>query len=444
MAEPQSDALVLFGATGDLAYEQIFPALHAMSRHGHLDFPVIGTARMPWTVEQLRDRARQSIEAHGPLDPIAFDRLSSRLQYVAGDYQQPETFTALRAALGSAKHPLFYLAIPPSLFDDVTDGLAKSGCATGARVVVEKPFGRDLTSAIALNAAIHRSFPESAVYRIDHFLGKEPVQNLMYFRFTNVFLEPIWNANYVASVQITMAEAFGVKDRGKFYEEVGALRDVFQNHLLQVLAVMAMDEPPDDRAESIDAAKVRLLQAVRPLRPADVVRGQYAGYRNEPGVAADSKVETYVAARLAIDNERWAGVPFSIRAGKRLAETFQEVRVRFKRPASDIFDAEQTGDPNEIVFRLSPEVMISLSARIKKPGEEMVGESGSLVQHRQPGDEMRPYERLLGDAMQGDRTLFGSEAGVEVAWKIVDQVLGTDQALHTYEPGSWGPEDASS
>lgn len=443
MSEPQSDALVLFGATGDLAYEQIFPALHAMSRHGHLDFPVIGTSRALWTEDQLRERARQSIAAHGTLDPAAFERLSSRLRYVAGDYTNPDTFTALRSTLGSAKHPLFYLAIPPSLFDDVAAGLAKSGCAEGARVVVEKPFGRDLASAMELNTAIHESFPESAVYRIDHFLGKEPVQNLMYFRFTNVFFEPIWNARYVERVHITMAESFGVKDRGKFYEEVGAIRDVFQNHLLQVLSVIAMDEPADDAAASIDAAKVRLLESVQPLRPEDVVRGQYAEYRNEPGVAPDSKIETYVAARLTIDNERWSGVPFTIQAGKRLAETFTEVRVRFKRPASDIFDAEQTGDPNEIVFRLSPEVMISLSARVKKAGEAMVGESASLVEHRQPGDDMRPYERLLGDAMHGDRTLFGSEAGVEAAWQIVDQVLSANQALFTYAAGSWGPVEAA-
>ena len=439
MTEPLSDALVLFGATGDLAYQQIFPALHAMSRRGRLDVPVVCTSRQPSTVDQMRQRARESITAHGGLDREAFEHLSSKLRYVSGDYQQPATFTELRRVLGSAQHPLFYLAIPPNLFDDVVAGLAASGCAAGSRVVVEKPFGRDLASARELNRAIHRSFPESAVYRIDHFLGKEPVQNLMYFRFTNVFMEPMWRAAYIAGVTITMSESFGVRGRGKFYEEVGAIRDVFQNHLLQILAIVCMEPPHDDSAAAIDAAKVRLLEAVRPLRPEDVVRGQYAGYRQEPGVAPDSQVETYAAARVSIENPRWAGVPIVIRTGKCLADTFTEVRVRFRRPASELFDAEQTGDPNEMVFRLSPDVMIGLSARIKAPGEGMVGTSAQLVDHHQPGDEMRPYERLLGDAMRGDHTLFGSESGVEAAWRVVDGVLGPEQPLYPYEPGSSGP-----
>jgi len=442
MTESASDALVLFGATGDLAYQQIFPALHAMARRHHLHVPVICVARHDWTLDQLRDRARQSIAEHGKPDAAAFDRLSARLQYIAGDYLDDSTFARLRTALGSAGQAVFYLAIPPSLFDDVALGLAKSGCATGGRVVVEKPFGRDLASAQELDQAIHRSFPESSVYRIDHFLGKEPVQNLLYFRFANVFLEPIWNAQHVADVCITMAESFGVRGRGKFYEEVGAIRDVFQNHLLQILAVLAMEPPASDTGEAIDAAKVALLQAIRPLRPEDVVRGQAREYRHEPGVATDSRVETYAAARLAIENDRWRGVPVMIRTGKYLADTFTEVRVRFKVPPTTLFDAEIEGHPNAIRFRLSPDVAISLTARIKKAGDEMIGEDASLVEHRIAGDEMKPYERLLGDALQGDRTLFGSEAAVEAQWRIVDDVLSNDLPLHFYEVGTAGPAEA--
>jgi len=440
-SEPPSDALVLFGATGDLAYEQIFPALLAMTRRGHLEVPVIGVAKPDWTVDQLRERARQSITAHGDLDVELFARLAARLSYVAGDYQDPSTFVRLRQALGSATRPLFYLAIPPSLFAAVASSLAQSGCAGQARVIVEKPYGRDLASAMALNSTLHESFPESAVYRIDHFLGKEPVQNLMYFRFANSFLEPIWNAAHVEGVQITMAETFGVRGRGRFYEEVGAVRDVFQNHLLQVLALLAMDRPAGSDGGAIEAAKVALLKAVRPLRNSDVVRGQYRGYRSEDGVAPDSRVETYVAVRLGIDNRRWSGVPFWIRAGKCLAATVTEVRVRLKRPTKALFDSGAHGHANEICFGLSPEVSISLIARIKAPGEAMIGEDVQLVEHHRPGDEMQPYERLLGDAMRGDRMLFGSEDGVEAAWRVVDPILACDE-VYEYDPGSWGPVEA--
>jgi len=443
MAERQSHALVLFGATGDLAYEQIFPALQAMTRHGHLEIPVVGVAKPEWTVEQLRARARESIAAQGDLDQEAFDRLAARLSYVAGDYEDPATFDKLVRALGSAKRPLFYLAIPPNLFGTVASGLSQAGIAEHGRVIVEKPFGRDLASAKILNSLLHKSFPEPAVFRIDHFLGKEAVQNVLYFRFANSFLEPIWNAEHIEDVQITMAEQFGVRGRGSFYEEVGAVRDVFQNHLLQIISLLGMEAPTADDRDAIEAGKVALLKAVRPLRPVDVVRGQYRGYLTEKGVAANSRVETYVAARLKIENERWSGVPFLVRTGKCLAATFTEVHATFKKPAHRLFDSNVAGHNTGLSFRLSPDVSITLAARIKKPGEAMVGEDTSLVEHVNPGDEMEPYERLLGDALRGDGTLFGSEAGVETAWRIVDPVLSSDQALYEYDGGTWGPAEAA-
>jgi glucose-6-phosphate 1-dehydrogenase len=437
----RSDALVLFGATGDLAFKQIFPALYAMERRGQLSIPVIGLARPAWTDEQLRGRARESIAARGSLDAAVFDRLAARLTYVAGDYSDAQVFVALRKALGTSRSPLFYLAIPPSAFGVVAAGLAASGCTAGARVVVEKPFGRDLASAQGLNATLRRFFEEPDIFRIDHFLGKEPVQNLLYFRFANAFLEPIWNREHIDRVEITMSESFNVASRGRFYEEAGAVRDVVQNHLLQILALIAMEPPVDASGPAADAAKVALLDRVRPLRPGDVVRGQYRGYRHEAGVAPDSRVETYVAAQLAIDNARWSGVPFVIRTGKCLSATTTGVRVRLKPPSRPVFDRASPAR-NEFCFELSPDVAIALVARAKTPGEAMIGEDVDLVEVRQPSDEMLPYERLLGDALEGDHTLFGSFAGVETAWRIVDGVIRTDIPILEYDCGTKGPADA--
>ncbi len=441
MAMPKSDAFVLFGATGDLARKKIFAALQALTRNGELDMPVVAMVRGDWTLEKLRERARESLESSG-IDKDAFARLSARLRIVHGDLGDPATFNRLKGELGG-RRPLHYLAIPPSMFDGVLEGLASSGCAKDARLVVEKPFGRDLASAQALNRTLHEVLPEPAIFRIDHYLGKEAVQNLLYFRFANSFLEPIWNSNHVESVQITMAESFGVQGRGGFYDEVGAIRDVVQNHLLQVTALLAMDAPVGHDPTAMRSERLRLFRAMRPLDPAQVVRGQFRGYRDEKGVARDSQVETFVALRLAIDTWRWAGVPFSIRAGKCLPITANEVLVRLKQPPLAVFDETGPEASNTFRFRLSPEVVIAAGTRVKRPGEEMRGEPVELVARHRPGGEKSPYERLLGDAIRGDGSLFTDDDSVEAAWRVVDPALGNAAPLAPYEPGSWGPAAAA-
>ena len=442
MEAPRADAFVFFGATGDLAYKKIFPALHAMIRRGHLNVPIIGVAKRDWTSDQLRARAKGSLEEHGGADPDAFSKLSTQLQYLSGDYHDDATYQRLRKALGDVKRPVHYLAIPPSEFETVTQGLAKSSCAQNARVIIEKPFGRDLASARELNQTLQQSFPESAIFRIDHYLGKEPVQNLQYFRFANSLLEPIWNRNYVQRIQITMCESFGVEGRGRFYEEVGTIRDVVQNHMMQVVALLAMDPPTGRDAEASRDEKIRVFRAMNSLSPSDVVRGQFRGYRNEDGVAPDSQVETFAAVRLHIDTWRWAGVPFYIRAGKRLPFTATEVLAELKPPPRAVFDEIRSGQSNYLHFRLGPDVFISIGARAKIPGEAMVGERVELLACQNPGEEMEPYERLLSDAIRGDATLFAREDSVEEAWRVVDPILQDPPPFYEYDPGTWGPAEA--
>jgi glucose-6-phosphate 1-dehydrogenase len=439
---PPSDALVVFGASGDLAYKQIFPALQAMVRRGALNVPVVGVGKSGWTLDQLRARARDSLERHGGIDHGAFDKLGSLLRYVDGDYAVQATFDAIRGELGPARRPLHYLAIPPSAFSVVVDGLDKSGCAAMARVAVEKPFGRDLASARALDETLRRVFPESSIFRIDHFLGKEPVLNLLYFRFDNAVFEPLLNRNYVDHVQITLAETFGVQGRGRFYEETGAIRDVVQNHLLQLTAIVAMDPPVGNSIEAIRDEKARILKAIPPLDPAHVVRGQFRGYRDEPGVARDSAVETFAAVKLTVETWRWAGVPFLLRAGKSLAVDAIEVRVVFKEPPREIY-GEGKSAPQYFRFRVGPDVSaLAVNLNIKRPGDTMAGREVELIAQEEQAHDMLAYERLLGDAMRGDANLFARKDAVEEQWRIVDPILDRRTTLHLYERGTWGPAAA--
>lgn len=442
MTTVHSDALVFFGATGDLAYKQIFPSLQGMVKRGHLNVPVIGVAKAGWNLDQLKARAKDSLEKHGGVDAAAWEKLSGLLHYIDGDYKDPATFQNLRKELGDAEHPAHYMAIPPVLFGTVVEQLDKSGCAKGGRIIVEKPFGDDLASARALNKILLSSFDEQNIFRIDHFLGKRPVNNMLVFRFANSFMEPFWNRNYIESIQITMAEAFGVQGRGAFYDETGAIRDVIQNHLFQIVSILAMEAPVCAACETIRDDKVKVLKAMPTLEESDVVRGQFRGYRDEQGVAKDSKMETFAAVRIAVNSWRWKDVPIYIRAGKCLPVTCTEVVAKFRLPPTVIQTSKLS--QNYLRFRISPDVDIAMAMTVMAPGEQMVGEPAEmLAHHHTTPSELGAYEVLLGDAMAGDPTLFARQDYVEEAWRIVDPVLKAATPVYEYAPGSWGPEEVA-
>jgi glucose-6-phosphate 1-dehydrogenase len=443
MSSVASDALVMFGVTGDLAYKQIFAALLGLVRDEGLNVPIIGVAKSGWDLGQLKDYAKKSLAQHGPVDTSAQDRLLSLLRYVDGDYADPATFAKLHDELGNATSPLNYLAVPPSLFGTVATAIAEAGTVRDARLVIEKPFGHDRASAKSLNAMLRKTFPEDNIFRIDHFLGKEPMQNLLYTRFANPIFEPIWNRHYVRSIQITMAESFGVDDRARFYDATGANRDVLQNHLLQVLAHIAMDPPTGEESEAMRDQKAALLKAVRPIDPSDVVRGQYRGYRAIDGVRPDSTVETFIAVKLFIESWRWEGVPVYIRTGKNLPITATEVCVDFHRPPRETFGELVPGGSAHMRFRLGPDMAIGMGLRVKQPGERMTGNDMELLLTSQAATYRPPYQRLLGDALHGKGDLFGREDIVDAQWRIVQNILDDATPLYTYEPGSWGPDEAT-